>query len=420
MRLRVLTFLALLAAALCVPAGAQAFPGQRYDMKVLVISADGNEPTFPAWVDALEREGVPYDTMVATSAAADHGRARSSAGPAALALPGRHHRHRRPRLLRRHELRRRRSRQSEWDALYALGEQVRHPPDHGVHVPVAGLRPQLPDRVGQHGRRIAASCRPRPRPAPGATSTAPCRSRTSGATRPRRSTRPASRRSSSAAEQLQPGGHLPPAGTAARRWSPRSTPTRTCPLPAPAPRHAELGHARRLPRLPAQLPDAARGRRLPAGRALGPGREHDREEGPNPIRMTPSDVLRAVIWQNATGQRIDMPFNGAGSEATSTSTAPTRSRRRCSPTEAASTGRTTPTATWSSTTSRARRSRTRSCATSPGRRARARFDPTELVTGEHSGLHNPNMAQALTDTGISYVRRRQLAPSRPSSSSAPR
>ena len=69
MRLRVLAFCALLAAALCLPAGANAAPGQRYDMKILVISADGNEPTFSAWVDALEREGVPYDTMVATAAA---------------------------------------------------------------------------------------------------------------------------------------------------------------------------------------------------------------------------------------------------------------------------------------------------------------------------------------------------------------
>jgi hypothetical protein len=31
------------------------------------------------------------------------------------------------------------------------------------------------------------------------------------------------------------------------------------------------------------------------------------------------------------------------------------------------------------------------------------LDPTELVTGEHSGLKNPNMPQALTDTGMKWI-----------------
>jgi hypothetical protein len=39
--------------------------GQRIDMKVLLLSADGTEPGFDAWRAALDREGVPYDTFVA-------------------------------------------------------------------------------------------------------------------------------------------------------------------------------------------------------------------------------------------------------------------------------------------------------------------------------------------------------------------
>ena len=40
-------------------------PGQRVDLKVLLLSADGTEPGFGAWKAELEREGVPYDTFVA-------------------------------------------------------------------------------------------------------------------------------------------------------------------------------------------------------------------------------------------------------------------------------------------------------------------------------------------------------------------
>ena len=44
---------------------ARVAPGQRIDLKVLLISADGSEPGFGAWKAELEREGVPYDTLVA-------------------------------------------------------------------------------------------------------------------------------------------------------------------------------------------------------------------------------------------------------------------------------------------------------------------------------------------------------------------
>lgn len=42
-------------------------PGQRVELRVLLLSADGTEPGFEAWKAQLEREGVPYETFVAFS-----------------------------------------------------------------------------------------------------------------------------------------------------------------------------------------------------------------------------------------------------------------------------------------------------------------------------------------------------------------
>ena len=61
---------ALAALALTLPVALAASPvrvapGQRVDLKVLLISADGTEPGFSAWKAELDREGVPYDTLVA-------------------------------------------------------------------------------------------------------------------------------------------------------------------------------------------------------------------------------------------------------------------------------------------------------------------------------------------------------------------
>jgi hypothetical protein len=39
--------------------------GQRIDLRVLLLSADGEEPAFHAWEAALDREGVPYHAVVA-------------------------------------------------------------------------------------------------------------------------------------------------------------------------------------------------------------------------------------------------------------------------------------------------------------------------------------------------------------------
>ena len=44
-------------------------PGQRIDVRVLLLSADGTEPGFGAWKAELTREGVPFDTFVAYNGA---------------------------------------------------------------------------------------------------------------------------------------------------------------------------------------------------------------------------------------------------------------------------------------------------------------------------------------------------------------
>src|SRR3954470_9912566 len=64
--LLVLPVLALLALAVPVALATrpnQVLPGQKVDLKVLLLSADGTQPGFGAWKAALDREGIPYDTF---------------------------------------------------------------------------------------------------------------------------------------------------------------------------------------------------------------------------------------------------------------------------------------------------------------------------------------------------------------------
>ncbi len=69
LRLLIVAALFALAAVPVVAHGAGgAKPGQRIDLKVLLVTATGNEPGFAAWKADLDREGVPYDTIVADDA----------------------------------------------------------------------------------------------------------------------------------------------------------------------------------------------------------------------------------------------------------------------------------------------------------------------------------------------------------------
>ena len=74
MRLRLPLLVLAAAVILAVPvalaaAPPQIQPGQKIDLKVLLLSADGTEPAYAAWKAELDREGVPYDTFVAYSGA---------------------------------------------------------------------------------------------------------------------------------------------------------------------------------------------------------------------------------------------------------------------------------------------------------------------------------------------------------------
>jgi hypothetical protein len=69
---RIAAIMAVVALAVIVPVvlaatPAHVLPTQRIDIKVLLVSADGTEPGFGAWKAELQREGVPYSTFVAYS-----------------------------------------------------------------------------------------------------------------------------------------------------------------------------------------------------------------------------------------------------------------------------------------------------------------------------------------------------------------
>ena len=68
LRALIVAALLTLAAVSVAHGAAEPKPGQRVDLKVLLVAATGTEPGFSAWKADLEREGVPYDTIVADNA----------------------------------------------------------------------------------------------------------------------------------------------------------------------------------------------------------------------------------------------------------------------------------------------------------------------------------------------------------------
>jgi hypothetical protein len=126
----------------------------------------------------------------------------------------------------------------------------------------------------------------------------------------------------------------------------------------------------------------------------------------NPIRMTAADVTRLVAWQNANGIRLDMVFNGSGSagflEDTGLTSDPllaaflanknafhwinhTFTHLQLDPlTQAQLTAEIGDNITW-------------------GLQQGLPMNSEELVTGEHSGLHNPAMPATLDALGVKWV-----------------
>ncbi|MFL5844958.1 MAG: LamG-like jellyroll fold domain-containing protein [Solirubrobacteraceae bacterium] len=121
------------------------------------------------------------------------------------------------------------------------------------------------------------------------------------------------------------------------------------------------------------------------------------EDAPNPVRMTPADVTRALDWQHASGVKLNLLFNGDGASAGDPLTAALLAHKSDF--------------RWTSHTFshpnldaagineiKAEIWKNADFANDHG----LPFDPEELTTGEHSGLANPAMAQALIDTGVKW------------------
>jgi hypothetical protein len=126
----------------------------------------------------------------------------------------------------------------------------------------------------------------------------------------------------------------------------------------------------------------------------------------NPIRMTAADVARVLAWQTANGIRLDMVFNGSGSadflEDTGLASDPllaafladknafhwinhTFTHLQLDPlTQAQLTAEIGDNITW-------------------GLQQGLPMDRSELVTGEHSGLHNPAMPATLDALGVQWI-----------------
>ena len=133
-------------------------PGQRVDLKVLLVSADGTEPGFGAWKAALDREGVPYDTLVAYNGQAraatltdDARRLRQQPRQ----VPGRDPRQRRPRP-QRHQPRRHDElplgvHRRRMGGAREVRAHVRDPPAERLHGARAGARAERGRRSKQDG-----------------------------------------------------------------------------------------------------------------------------------------------------------------------------------------------------------------------------------------------------------------------------
>jgi hypothetical protein len=66
MRVKLVIGVLAICCALCGLAAGSASAAQRVDLKVLLLGAEGNEPSFLAWQAQLRREGVPFAQIVAT------------------------------------------------------------------------------------------------------------------------------------------------------------------------------------------------------------------------------------------------------------------------------------------------------------------------------------------------------------------
>ncbi len=398
---RLSALLALTAMLLGLPSAASAASAnQQVDLRVLLLSANGTEPSYRAWSAALQREGVPFDAIVANTAAAitsstlqsssTHARYEAivlatggliscDANGCASALSA-----------------------DEWTAIanYEIAFGIRQvdaytypTPEFGLNYPTysgaldgtvgavtsAGatvfpyLAGPVPIDVGTYGY-LATPLDPSFQ----TLVQAPDGSSLAGVT-----TRPDGRQELVVTFDSNPGQlHSLLLSHGLLRWVTRGV---------------YLGYWRNYWTMHVDdvfLPDD----RWDMTANTTP------EGGPNPIRMTPDDVAATLAWQQSTGIRLDLVFNGDGSadaisehgsDPLTTSLLANRSAFR-----------------WINHTYGHENldnatfftiftqiSRNVLWAWSRG----ISINPRELVTGEHSGLANPSMPRALTFTGVDRI-----------------
>jgi hypothetical protein len=125
------------------------------------------------------------------------------------------------------------------------------------------------------------------------------------------------------------------------------------------------------------------------------------DDSPNPIRMTPADVTRAVYWSSITGIKIDLLFNASGSDAAGKrdklTQALVQDRKDFRWVNHTYSGEPNDDTTTEWITSDIQKNL--DWAKSKG----ISMDKTELVFDQHSGLNNPNTIPALTTTGVKWV-----------------
>ena len=384
-------------AALAGPASAGTpLPDQRIDMRVLLLSADGNEPGYQAWRAQLEREGVPFDAIVATQASpityaqlAD-GTARARYQAVVLATGGLVYFDGTSYVSALDA--------SEWDAINEFERTfgIRQVTAFAYPSPAYGLNSPT---VGSSMAGIVGSLTPAAQPFFGylkgqvafdgnawgyqATPVDPASFRTfvSGPNG-----------SSLVGAYTHPDGREELVVTVdSNPWMIHEQLLRHGML-SWATRGVYLGSARDYVEL--QIDDVfLTNERWDIATNTTP------EESARPIRMTALDVLRAAAWQASTGMRLDLVYNGFGGESSRDLFARTLIGMRGS-------------FRWTNHTYGHENLDNLSLAELKSQiqanidfahRKGLAIDATELVTGEHSGLNNPNLAQALNETGIRSV-----------------
>jgi heparan sulfate-N-deacetylase len=398
-RLRAFTLIVGLIAAvavLAVPATAGTpVPGQRIDLRVLLLSADGNEPSYQAWRAQLEREGVPFDAIVATNAPAityaqlADGTTRARYEAVVVATGGLVYFNGSSYVSALEP--------SEWDALAELERTFgirrvtafAYPsPAYGLNSPTfSGLMTGVTGTLTPAAQPLFGYLQSQV-PFDGsawgyqATPVDPTTFRTfvSGPNG-----------SSLVGAYMHPDGREELVVTVdSNPWMIHMQLLRHGML-SWATRGVYLGHARDYVEL--QIDDIfLEDDRWDMATNTTP------EPSRRPIKMTAADALRAAAWQAASGMRLDFVYNGEGGESSRDLTARTliamRSLFR-----------------WTNHTYTHAQLDNASLATLKteiqrnidfARRKGLPIDATELVTGEHSGLGNPSMPQALNASGIRW------------------